>query len=168
MCRLPQTTRVVLFASLIAIALPACDETAAPDAAGADAGDPRSCEGKKAGAGCGDGTCVPRTDSRTLECFTECTAEGQICAGTGVCGECKADGESRFSCVATTTQHESGGCRYKDACGFVHESCPPGAQCLDNGGMFCWTVCSDDTDCAESAVCTDTELGFSVCVEDAE
>ncbi|MCX7958065.1 MAG: hypothetical protein N3B13_03380, partial [Deltaproteobacteria bacterium] len=49
-----------------------------------------------------------------------------------------------------------------EACGVAND-CEAGAMCLDNEGLKCWQVCAKKEDCS-SGTCTDTELGFSVCV----
>ena len=47
------------------------------------------------------------------------------------------------------------------ACGAVNE-CVAGAQCLDRDGVFsCLLIC---TDTCNNGTCTDTGLGFSVCM----
>jgi hypothetical protein len=44
--------------------------------------------------------------------------------------------------------------------------CIGGAQCLQagDGPMVCWHICWSYSDCDEMSECTDTGLGFSVCV----
>ncbi|MBI5527072.1 MAG: hypothetical protein HY897_12120 [Deltaproteobacteria bacterium] len=87
-----------------------------------------------------------------------CSGDEAIDAGTG----------GNVSDAGTDAGTDAGGPAFCPDDGTCSEACPcpVGVQCLDNGGMFCWTVCTDDADCTEPAVCTDTTLGFSVCAEE--
>ncbi|MBI5527073.1 MAG: hypothetical protein HY897_12125 [Deltaproteobacteria bacterium] len=101
------------------------------------------------------GKCLEVTGSDP-QCFGECTTVGDACD----LGGCYYTADGNFCFEAGT---KAAG----EACGAAAE-CVVGVQCLDQGGMFCWTVCTEDGDCTEPAVCTDTTLGFSVCAEASE
>lgn len=124
------------------------------DEESADAGtvaDP--CEGKKAGDACTGGFCIDKVGG-VLECAKECTVIGvdEAC-GTG--NGCYKIGDNKV-CVKAGTK------KVGEACGVAND-CEAGAMCLDNGGLKCWQVCAKDEDC-NGGTCTDTQMGFSVCV----
>jgi hypothetical protein len=55
-----------------------------------------------------------------------------------------------------------------EECGALAE-CAPGSQCLDRSGaekIMCYTICDECRPCPVGT-CTDTELGFSVCLEES-
>jgi hypothetical protein len=91
-----------------------------------------------------------------FECFMSCTVVGDACE-TGTCYFFGPD-SGDFFCGPTGTKWP------EDACG-TGTDCVAGAQCLDRGGTkSCYHVCDDAHPCSEGIVCTDTELGFKVCV----
>lgn len=155
---------LVIFASV----LPACDEADPTDAGVADAGITPGCEGKEDGDPCGENaSCSHDACNGTTTCLPNCGEDV-----TGSYDGC--DGDPCYS-----TANRSAYCYFPggtavagDRCGNdvipgCHIECVVGVQCLDDGsGMRCLTVCTDDADCVEPAVCTDTTLGFSVCVEE--
>lgn len=107
------------------------------------------------GDACVGGRCL-RLMADRLECFYECTTVGDECDF----GTCYFVGPNdyTFYCLPTGTKAVG------EACGMAAD-CMAGFQCLDRGGaMSCYQVCDDGTPCP-SGTCTDTGLGFNVCVE---
>ena len=107
---------------------------------------------KAAGDACTGGKCFAETGG-TFACYKECTTVGDAC-DTGTCYFLGPDANAFF--CGTTGSKAVG-----DPCGAATE-CVAGAQCLDQGGtMNCYQVCTDTCDTGD---CTDTSLGFKVCV----
>lgn len=100
------------------------------------------------------GKCVKVTDG-SLECASECTGAGYMC-DTGSC-YLMGPADGVILCRPPGTKAVG------DTCGTATD-CVAGAQCLEmKGGSNCYQVCWDQAEC-DPAVCTDTELGFKVCV----
>ncbi|GEM_PF-5783522 len=122
----------------------------------ADAGTAANpCDGKKAGDACTGGYCYEKVGVGVI-CAKECTVIGvdEVCA-TG--DACYLIGEHKI-CVKAGTKKAG------EACGVAND-CEAGAMCLqpEGGSMACFTVCAKDEDCS-GGTCTDTGLGYSVCI----
>ena len=113
------------------------------------------CDGKKAGDPCTGGFCVDKVGGG-LECDKECTNIGKDSA----CGT----GEGCYLVGANKVCMTAGTRKTGDACGVAND-CEAGNMCLEpeGGSMACYLVCTKDADCG-GGTCTDTGLGFSVCV----
>jgi hypothetical protein len=130
------------------------------DDATADAGTAAPAACAKEGDKCTGGTCLAETGG-TFACYAECTVVGDTCKQTDASdGTCYLYGaKDQFACMATGAKATG------EACGTMSD-CAAGNQCLDQGGTKnCYLVCTDACDAGD---CTDTELGFKVCVAAAE
>jgi len=113
------------------------------------------CDGKKSGDACTGGFCVDKVGG-ALECAKECTTIGTDSAcGTGE--GCYMIGANKV-CVTAGTKKTG------EACGVAND-CEAGNMCVqpEGGSMACFLVCAKDEDCG-GGTCTDTTLGYSVCV----
>ena len=120
---------------------------------GVDASDLVPVQCQKAGDSCTGGMCFAVTGGG-FECFKECTTVGDPCEN-GTCYYFGPSNDRRFFC------YPPGGSHIGDSCGTATD-CVAGSQCLDQGGtMNCYQVCTDTCDAGD---CTDTGLGFKVCV----
>ena len=109
-----------------------------------------------AGTTCTGGHCLEATGG-TFDCTADCTTVGDTCKQTdGTDGTCYLWGtKDQFGCLATGTKATG------EACGTASD-CVAGDQCLDQGGTKnCYLVCTDTCDTGD---CTDTDLGFKVCI----
>ncbi len=115
-------------------------------------GDP--CQGKKAGDTCQGGYCI-EFNNGGLECKSECPKVGsnESCGNNESCYPIN----NYKICLLSGTKEAGEVCE-------VPNDCVAGATCIDAGdGYLCWKVCSDNSDC-NGGTCTDTQLGYSVCV----
>jgi hypothetical protein len=147
-----------------------------------------------AGCGSSDGTPSDAGDAgATSNCLTvdessspltACMAEGDTCEGGRCLREPSSDGCIRNACYRECdligAECQGGSCYYAgnlgnfcmangnknpdEACSAAND-CIPGSICFSvNEGGICILPC---TDACEEGDCTDTELGFKVCVEEA-
>lgn len=117
---------------------------------GSDAGGGEECTAE--GDACEGGTCFAETGG-ALACYLSCDVVGDACDS----GTCYFVGEAtgEFYCGETGTIDVG------DECATATD-CVEGVQCLEQGGtMTCYQICTDTCDAGD---CTDTELGFNVCV----
>lgn len=110
------------------------------------------CEGQKNLEPCERGTCYKLIGVDSPVCITESCESPATCSGGGQCAHVY-DG---WFCLPPGTAPDYS----------CNESSyyPGGWTCLDNGAMNCYQVCNNVTACAAHP-CTDTGLGFGVCVE---
>lgn len=97
------------------------------------------------------------------KCYSLCDPSEPKCTSYEGCYMCYVDSsfpqETTKFCCALSGQKVVG-----DECQ-AYADCVPGVQCLLYGGqMMCFQIC---TDTCTKGVCTDTELGFSVCVDES-
>ena len=152
-----KATLCVLGAVGLAAYFAACNSDNETADGGSEA--PLPCTGPDAKAGdkCTGGVCLEESAGK-FSCYMACTTVGDTCKQTddtfGTCYVWDAKtGES--VCVGTGTSTDDG------ACG-TNSDCLAGEQCLDQGGTKnCYLVC---TDTCVTGTCTDTDLGFKVCI----
>jgi len=122
----------------------------------ADTGPANPCDGKKAGDACTGGYCIQKVGDG-LECAKECTTIGADTA----CGT----GEGCYMIDKNKVCLTAGTKKAGEACGVAND-CEVGAMCVqpEGGSMACYQVCVKDEDCSGGGKCTDTSLGYSVCV----
>ena len=131
-----------------------CGNTSETADGGIDAGSPLLCDGKDAGEQCDSGVCWFASGTQ-IECYATCSNVGASCEK----GTCYLIGRpSLMACMPACD-----GCDISGECGTASD-CSAGWQCLSQGGTKnCYMICTVDKPCA-TGICTDTELGFSVCI----
>jgi hypothetical protein len=106
-----------------------------------------------------EGVCVDLKGG-VPECFATCANPGFECKSYGACYY--TGFAEPFLCLPPGYKVPG------EWCGAANE-CVAGATCLDyDGMMICFEVCDDAYPCQDEFECTDTGLGFSVCVESLE
>lgn len=151
---------VIALAAFMTLAVAGCFLLPPGDEPGTDASmvDSVSAACVNHGDQCEGGYCLDVTG--TLACYMGCTTIGDRCM-SGVCYH--ADMQSGFSCMPEGARKPGEYCK-------LPNDCAPGVQCLEyyspGSGpvMQCFLVCLSTDDCINGE-CTDTELGFNVCLE---
>lgn len=149
-----------------AYALQGCGGGTSDPSGGGDGGEDAgectpNCDGRECGNdGCG-GTCGSGCPTGSPCTAGKCESSGDNCTKVGAtCGGgdgCYYDGSGPVCMTAGTKD-------IGDSCSDINE-CKAGSTCLDQGGvMNCYGVCPSPNTCTGGGECTDTELGFKVCV----
>ncbi|MBI5526872.1 MAG: hypothetical protein HY897_11110, partial [Deltaproteobacteria bacterium] len=103
-----------------------------------------------------EGVCFDLKGGGVTECFATCANPGFECK---ISGTCYYTGfVEPFLCLPPGYKVPG------EWCGAANE-CVAGATCLSyDGAVICFEVCNDANPCEEGSECTDTGLGFLVCV----
>jgi hypothetical protein len=128
----------------------------------ADTGPANPCDGKKEKDECAiggtAGVCGKQGTSAELICLAKCTKIGST-EGCSTGAACYPSDDYGNVCLTAGTGKAGSNCS-------VQNDCAAGNVCLeptDGGSKACYQVCAKDEDCG-GGTCTDTTLGYSVCV----